>query len=102
MKSTLTIAFVAAMVATPVWSQTSGDSSATQGDTSAQRSRGFMDRDGNGIDDRKEEKTTKHGKDRFIDNDGDGICDGREGGLGFRGGKGDGSGKGRQWRGGKK
>jgi hypothetical protein len=101
MKSILTILFFVAMFATPAWGQTSGDSSATQLDTSAQRSR-FVDRDGNGIDDRKEGKGTRHGKDKFVDKDGDGICDGRESGLGFRGGKGDGSGKGRQWRGGKK
>lgn len=102
MKPIFVVAFVVATVVTPAWSQLSVDSSATPLDTSAQHSERFVDRDGNGIDDRKEGKGKLRGKDRFIDNDGDGICDGREGGLGFRGGRGDWSGKGRQWRGGKK
>jgi hypothetical protein len=47
---------------------------------------GFIDRDGNGIDDRTEPgKRRMHRRtDRFIDQDGDGICDDRQGGMGFR------------------
>lgn len=56
--------------------------------------KGFIDRNGNGIDDRLESAAGKKGQkkrrgksfrtDRFIDLDGDGICDGRESGLGLR------------------
>lgn len=47
---------------------------------------GFIDRDGNGIDDRSEpgRRRIRRGTDRFIDRDGDGICDDRQGGMGFR------------------
>ncbi len=57
----------------------------------------FVDRNGNGIDDRQERPEGKglRRKDRFVDSDGDGICDGRAGGLGlrFRGGTGAAKGK---------
>ncbi len=51
---------------------------------------GFIDLNGNGIDDRLEGKQKGKGKgkmqnkDRFIDLDGDGICDGKESALGLR------------------
>jgi len=55
---------------------------------------GFIDLNGNGIDDRLEGKQRSKGKgkgkgeidnkDRFIDLDGDGICDGKESALGLR------------------
>jgi hypothetical protein len=48
-----------------------------------QQKKGFMDENGDGVNDRK-----MNGKrDRFIDVNGDGICDSREQGLGFRRGK---------------
>ncbi len=102
MKSVLALFFVGALCTAPALGQSTSDSSAVNADTSSQRSGKFVDKDGNGIDDRKEGKVRGRGKDKFIDADGDGICDGRENGLGFRGGKGAGAGRGRQWRGGKK
>jgi Ni/Co efflux regulator RcnB len=51
---------------------------------------GFVDTNGNGIDDRLEpgSKGYRKGKnaprDRFVDTDGDGICDGKESAIGLR------------------
>ena len=51
---------------------------------------GFIDVNGNGIDDRLEQKGEgkRKGqyktKDRFIDTDGDGICDGKESAIGLK------------------
>jgi hypothetical protein len=51
---------------------------------------GFIDANGNGIDDRLEEKGNgkrkgqQQSKDRFIDTDGDGICDGKESAIGLK------------------
>ncbi len=51
---------------------------------------GFVDANGNGIDDHLEQggKGYRKGKnpprDRFIDTDGDGICDGKESAIGLR------------------
>ena len=51
---------------------------------------GFIDANGNGIDDRLEQKGDgkrkgqQQGKDRFIDTDGDGICDGKESAIGLK------------------
>ncbi len=55
---------------------------------------GFVDRNGNGIDDRVEQGQTggkakkgkgrRLGKDQFVDKDGDGICDGKESAIGLR------------------
>lgn len=52
---------------------------------------GFIDANGNGIDDRLEEqkgtgkrKGQQQAKDRFIDTDGDGICDGKESAIGLK------------------
>jgi len=50
----------------------------------------FIDVNGNGIDDRLEQKGTgkrkgqQQAKDRFIDVDGDGICDGKESAIGLK------------------
>ena len=57
-----------------------------------QKLEGFVDQNGNGIDDRLEQgkigkgygKGKKGQKDRFIDLDGDGICDGKESAVGLR------------------
>jgi hypothetical protein len=57
-----------------------------------QKLEGFIDQNGNGIDDRLEQgkdgkgygKGKKGQKDRFIDLDGDGICDGKESAVGLR------------------
>lgn len=51
---------------------------------------GFIDSNGNGIDDRLEprgngkRKGQQQSKDRFIDTDGDGICDGQESAIGLK------------------
>lgn len=51
---------------------------------------GFIDANGNGIDDRIEQQAGKkrkgyqQAKDRFIDTDGDGICDGEESAIGLK------------------
>jgi hypothetical protein len=51
---------------------------------------GFVDANGNGIDDRIEQKGNgkrkgqQQAKDRFIDTDGDGICDGKESAIGLK------------------
>jgi hypothetical protein len=57
---------------------------------SEQKLEGFVDTNGNGIDDRLEAggKGYRKGKnaprDRFVDTDGDGICDGKESAIGLR------------------
>lgn len=106
MKILIPIFLFAVILSTPAVGQSVVDSSRT--DTISHHVKGFVDENGDGIDDRLEGKGKRlqRGTARFIDNDGDGICDGRESGLGFRGGRaevgmGKGSG-GRQWRGGRK
>ncbi len=67
-----------------------GDNSGDQ--SSGEKLEGFVDNNGNGIDDRLEAgkggkrkmKGQKGNKDRFIDADGDGICDGNESAIGLR------------------
>ncbi len=67
-----------------------GDSQQTgEADSLGQKLEGFVDVNGDGIDDRLEQARQKRGKhkgprDRFIDADGDGICDGNESALGLR------------------
>jgi len=100
------ILLLTVMFATPGYSQVAVDSSARNDSVSVDAKR-FIDENGDGIDDRLNNKGKKlqRGKDRFIDKDGDGICDGRESGVGFRVGsaKGDSDkGGGRQLRGGRK
>ncbi len=58
-------------------------------DNSDHQTTGFIDEDGDGIDDRKfsSGKKKKRRTDRFVDNDGDGINDNRARGMGW-GGKG--------------
>jgi hypothetical protein len=60
------------------------DSSST--DTS--HTKGFLDVNGNGIDDRMEQMQKRmmqrHKKDFFRDEDGDGICDGKESSIGLQ------------------
>lgn len=61
-------------------------------DSVGQKLEGFVDIDGNGIDDRLEQRSRGKGKqkgkglrrDRFVDTDGDGIYDGRESAIGLR------------------
>lgn len=54
----------------------------------AKQLKGFIDKNVNGIDDRKEKKMAKgkqNGKkDQFIDRNGDGICDGKESALSIK------------------
>lgn len=60
--------------------------------------KGFIDRNGDGINDRRQQRqgNVKRRTDRFIDADGDGISDGRECGLGLRRGPAAGKGIGKQ------
>lgn len=106
MKLLIPIFLFVIVLSAPAFGQSATDS--LKADMISQPVKGFVDENGDGIDDRLEGKGKRlqRGKARFIDNDGDGICDGRESGLGFRGGRteggtGKGSG-GRQWRGGRK
>ena len=97
MKTTLVLLFLTFLTAASASAQEGNDSTLLERTTTGKPDSVFVDRDGNGIDDRQERPKGKgsRGKDRFVDSDGDGICDGRAGGLGlrFRGGTGGGKGK---------
>jgi hypothetical protein len=99
MKAILTLLFIFILTSPPAIAQNSpaADSSAVDRGKAGRQDSMFVDRDGNGIDDRQERSEGKglRRKDRFVDSDGDGICDGRAGGLGlrFRGGTGAAKGK---------
>jgi hypothetical protein len=105
MKTTLALLCFSFLTSAAVFAQDRGsDSTLLERGKTGKPDSIFVDRDGNGIDDRQERSGGKgvRGKDRFVDSDGDGICDGRAGGLGlrFRGGAGGGKGKGGNSRGG--
>jgi hypothetical protein len=99
MKSLMTILLALSLCALAAPAQTPSDTSGKRSDTSGtggqrQKRMGqkFIDRNGDGIDDRLAGQGMRRGKDRFIDADGDGICDERASGLGFRHGAGTGGG----------
>jgi hypothetical protein len=69
-----------------LFGQSHTDSSAIRQRLQSTEATGFVDVNGDGIDDRvaRGGKGPARGKDRFVDQDGDGICDSRTEGLGFR------------------
>jgi len=90
MKSITVLLGFTLLVTSVSFSQGVADSTRRQ--QRASQHRGFVDENGDGIDDRggQRQGRMKQQMDRFIDLDGDGICDGRERGLGFQRGKTDG------------
>jgi hypothetical protein len=92
MKSTIIFIGLTILLSVTALSQNAPDSTARQ---NRERQRpGFVDENGDGINDRSQQRRgrMKQQKDRFIDANGDGICDNRESGLGFRRGAGSGRG----------
>jgi hypothetical protein len=82
---------LAVFVSSPLYAQGRPDSTATgshrpASSGPASTGPGFVDGNGDGIDDRALGKGSgiRRGKDRFIDEDGDGICDPRATALGIR------------------
>jgi hypothetical protein len=89
MKRLLALLAVAAVTAISLSAQTS-DTTGAERSQQEKKPSGFIDMNGDGIDDRIESRRTRAGQDtdKFIDADGDGICDQRAGGMGFRKGSG--------------
>jgi hypothetical protein len=81
---------LALFTALPVVAQTADTAGVDRGPKKDKELSGFIDANGDGIDDRVEARRVRAGqeKDKFIDADGDGICDHRAGGMGFRKGSG--------------
>jgi Ni/Co efflux regulator RcnB len=105
MKTLITVFAFTVLLSVASLGQTAPDTMKMQRQQHQQK--GFVDQNGDGINDRRQQRQGKMKRrtDRFIDADGDGIRDGRECGLGLRrgpaAGKGSGKQNGKQAKGGK-
>lgn len=96
MKTLITTFGLMLLLSIPSFSQNAPDSTKQRPQERTQK--GFVDQNGDGINDRGQQRQDrmKRRTDRFIDANGDGISDGRECGLGLRRGSSAGKGMGKQ------